>query len=79
MPMPCAAKRLEKLILDDYALQIRGSAGRYLTDSMKRALVCEAAYKVMLARYEAEDEKAEHTSPNIYVDAINAVCKTLEL
>lgn len=65
-------------VMDALAVQSRGAASRYLTDAMKRALVSDAVLGIMLARYDVEGEKAEHTDPNLYVDVALVAWKAIE-
>lgn len=56
-----------RIALGYYEADTRGCAG-FLTDKMKRALVCGAIMDVMLARVEAEEDRSTKTNPNVYVD-----------
>jgi hypothetical protein len=72
-------RRLTAVVLRDYRLQVRPGHHRYVTDAVKRAVLAECVLDAMLARYEIEAGKTEHTDPNLYVDVYRAACQQLGL
>lgn len=66
-PKLAALSSTARIALGFYESDTRGCAA-FLTDKMKRALVCGAVMDVMLARVEAEEGRDRQTSPNVYVD-----------
>lgn len=70
--------QIAQIALKDYKTISKGSEG-FLTDRMRRALITQAVMGIMLARYETEEERNNHTNPNVYVDAVIELEEYLDL